>query len=119
MIKRNGCACPGNTLTYECTVMGDRGGATVWTGTALSSCTSDEIALFHSRFTTSGGVSGSCNSGATVAQSLSVQDNLYTSQLNITILNNTEGEIVTCLYDAGTGYSIQVSTQIPGMISFN
>ena len=120
MIKRNICVCPRDTLTYECTAIGIPGGATVWTGTALSSCPSGEIVLLHSHFTSSGGISRSCD-GARVAQSLFVQDNLYTLRLNITVLHNTEGETITCLYDAMTGDSssdmIQVSTQIPGMVA--
>ena len=43
------CICPGDTLTYECTVVGL--GVTVWTGSAFSCPSSNnEIALLHSRF---------------------------------------------------------------------
>ena len=28
----NGCICSGDTVTYECTVVGDNGGITVWMG---------------------------------------------------------------------------------------
>ena len=28
----NRCLCPGDSLTYECTVMGEPGGSTAWTG---------------------------------------------------------------------------------------
>ena len=116
------CACPGDTLTYECTIMGSSGGATVWTGTALN-CPSDEIVLFHQRFTELGGTIRSCihNNGATVAQSLSVRNDLYTSQLNITITRNLVGKVIMCVYDDMSSMNnvnrdmSQFSTQIPGI----
>ena len=44
----SGCACPGDTLTYECTIMSVLGGATVWTGTALAlNCLYGEIVLLY------------------------------------------------------------------------
>jgi hypothetical protein len=53
-----------------------------------------------------------------VAQSLSVQDNLYTSQLNITVTHNVAGKTIICFYDGmgdGTDSNAsQFSTQIPG-----
>ena len=81
--------------------MGDPGGATVWTGTALN-CPSNEITLLHQRFTDPGGIIRSCNNGATVVQSLSVQDNLYASQLNITVTHNIPGKTIACAYDSMT-----------------
>ena len=117
------CDCLDWTLTYECTIMGGHGlgGATVWTGTALN-CPSDEIVLLHQRFTDPGGAIRSCNNGATVAQSLSVQDNrFYTSQLNITIVPNVTGKSIMCFYDGmGDGTDSNAShfsTQIPGILS--
>ena len=98
------------TLTYECTVMGGLGEATVWTGTALY-CS---IFLSHWYFTDSDGISGSCNNGATVAQSLSVQDNLYTSQLSVTVTHDVAGKTIMCIYNNGN--VSQFSTQIPGII---
>ena len=117
-MSTNPCNCLNQTLIYECTVIGDHGGATVWTGTALN-CPSDEIILLHRRFTQSDGATRSCNNGATVAQSLSVQDNLYTSQLNVTIVPNVAGKSIMCFYDGmgdGTDSNAsQFSTQIPGI----
>ena len=98
--------------------MGGPGGGTVWTGTALN-CLSGEIILLHQRFTESDGTIRSCNNGATVAQSLYVQDNLYVSQLNITVTHNILGKTVTCVYDNMrdniAGNTSQFSTQIPGI----
>ena len=101
--------------------MGDYGGATVWTGIALN-CPSDEIVLLHQRFTEPEGTTRSCNNGATVAQSLSVKNNHYTSQLNVTIIPNVAGESIMCIYD-GMGDSTvsnvsQFSTEIPGIIIY-
>ena len=96
MITRSVCGCFGEILTYECTVLGGSGGATIWTGSALTDCPSNEIVLLHQRFT---GTIRSCNNGATVAQSLHVQNNLYTSQLNITITLDTTEKTIMCVYD--------------------
>ena len=96
--------------------MGGPGGATVWTGTALN-CPSDEIVLLHRRFTDR--TIKSCNNGATVAQSLSVQDNLYTTQLSVTIVPNIARKCIMCFYDGmgdGTNSNVsQFATQIPGI----
>jgi hypothetical protein len=116
-VSTSQCDCLDQTLTYECTVTGDLGGATVWAGTVLN-CPSDEIVLLHRHFTEPDGAIRSCNSGATVAQSLSIQDNLYSSQLNVTVTHNVAGKTIMCFYDGmGDGtYSnaSQFSTRIPG-----
>ena len=103
------------TLTYECTVTGGLEGATVWTGTALD-CLSDEIVLLHQ-----GSIyafSRYCNNGTIMAQSLSVQDNLYTSQLSVTVTYDVAGKMIMCIYtNNGTDSNAsQFSTQIPGII---
>ena len=91
----SGCVCPGDTLTYECTVMG--GIWTVWTGSAFNCY---EIALLHSRFMNTR--TYTCNNGAIVAQSLSVEGNYYTSQLNVTITPDIIGKTIECIVDNGT-----------------
>lgn len=101
VVTVSGCACPGSTLMYECTVMGSHGGTTIWTGSALNCpSSSNEISLFHTRFT-SYGTYDSCNNGSIVAGSLSVEDNLYISQLNVTITSNILGKTIGCGYDGG------------------
>jgi hypothetical protein len=115
LISTNLCHCPDQTLTYECTVMGDRAGATIWTGAALD-CPGDEIFLSHWHFTDPYGIIGSCNNGATVARSLSVHDNLYTSQLNVTVTHNVAGKTIVCTYIDGTDITSQFSTQISGIV---
>ena len=112
----NECVCPGDRLTYRCTVQGSPTGVTVWSGTALSGCLRNEILLQHHQFTPTGGPTGTCNNGAIVGQSLSVQGNNYTSQLNVTITPETAGKTIMCSYDAldGQNTMIKFSTMIPG-----
>ena len=97
LVSTSECDCHDQTLTYECTVTGGPGGATVWTGSALN-CPGGETVLLHRRFTKSRGIMGTCNNGSTVAQSLSVQNNnLYTSQLDVTVTQNATGKTIMCI----------------------
>ena len=106
----SGCVCPGDTLTYECTVEGY--GVTIWTGTALD-CPY-HIALRHSQFSSTYGVFATCNNGAIVARSLSVEGNNYTSQLNVTFNSNTAGKTIMCLHDSYMfTTSVHLSTVLP------
>ena len=105
----SGCVCPGDTLTYECTVEGS--GFTIWTGTALD-CPY-HIALRHSQFSSTYGAFATCNNGAIVARSLSVEGNNYTSQLNVTLNSNTAGKTIMCFSDDGVRSTIHLSTVIP------
>ena len=110
----SGCACPGNTLVYECTVMGSYVGTTIWTGSALN-CLSNHIYLFHYRFTQHRTYDFLCNNGAIVARSLSVEDNLYTSQLNVTVAHDMLGETIGCGYDNGSYTNYQPFLPITGL----
>ena len=101
LVLIKGCACPGGTLTYECSIVGDQGGATIWFGNAFN-CASNESVLFHSRFTDTGTLD-ECNNGAIVARSLSANGNIYTSQLNVTVTPDTAGKTITCIHDPLTG----------------
>ena len=98
------CICPGYTLTFaECTVKGGPGDTTIWKGSAFH-CSSNEIALIHSLFgvnyTQSHIVAaGECNNGSIWAHSIRVEDNYYTSQLNITVNANMIGKTVECAHD--------------------
>ena len=111
-----GCVCPGDKLMYNCTVQGSPTGATTWSGTAFSGCQQNEILLQHHQFTPIGGPTGTCNNGAIVGQSLGVQGNNFTSQLNVTIIPETAGKTIMCDYDPLTGqnFTIKFSTIIPG-----
>ena len=70
------CACPGEVLTYTCTV--DGGEATIWGGSVFN-CVRNEIVLHHNNFI--GGTSRECNDGAILAQNIIVDRTYFTSQL--------------------------------------
>jgi hypothetical protein len=108
-VSTNGCVCPGDKLSYECTVMG--GGLTIWTGSAFS-CSSfrNEIVLRHSSFGGTG-TYWMCNNGAIEARSLSVEGNNYTSQLNVTVTPDTAGTTINCSHDNFT-HKILIFTSI-------
>ena len=113
------CVCPGDKVTYMCTVHGEATGTTLWNGTAFSGCRPYyEILLQHHHFTPTGGSTGTCINGSIAGQSLSVQGNNYTSQLNVTVTPDTAGKTVTCAYDAlssdQTQDMIKFSTIVPG-----
>jgi hypothetical protein len=91
-----GCVCPGDILTYECTVMGEAASATVWTGSALVNDCDDIILLHDSRSYNGSGIY--CNNGTIVARILYAEGNNYTSQLNITVTPDTVGKNIRCFY---------------------
>jgi hypothetical protein len=118
----NDCVCPGDVVTYECTVVGDYGGITVWMGDFFR-CSNgkQEIALVHSQFTL--GPEGeaasntrTCNSGDTriVGRIVRVGNGSFTSQLNITLPPDSDiiaGRSIECAYDNGTSvYPIGAAT---------
>ena len=113
----NECVCPGDQLTYRCTVQGSNTGGTLWTGTAFSGCQQNAIFLQHHQFTPEGGPTGRCNNGAIVGRSLDEQGNNYTSQLTVIITPETAGKTIVCAYDPLTGQNITIkfSTRIPGI----
>lgn len=106
----SGCTCPGDTLTYECTVMELE--AIIWNGTALDCPHSshNEIVLFH--FDPSDSYS-SCNNGTIVARVLSVEGNNYTSQLNVTVTPDTAGRTIACLQQSGNSIITHFSSVVP------
>ena len=107
---RNGCVCLGDTLTYNCTVMG--GGYTIWRGTAFSDCISDEqeILLIHLRFISNGGTNGTCNHGDIVGRSLGVEGSNYTSQLNVTVTSDVIGKNIMCSNEATNAITVCSTT---------
>ena len=103
LLLRSSCTCPGYTLTYECRVMGERLGATVWEGSAFN-CLSNEITLLHRQFLES--ARGQCNSGSIVGHSLRIDNGsylVYTSQLNVTVSSDMIGKSIECFYDDQSG----------------
>ena len=110
------CVCPGDIVTYECTVTGGRGETTVWKGGAFH-CPSNkhEIVLLHSRFTSESEdeAFGECNDGAIVGRGLRVENNSYTSQLNVTLTSDLAGESIECVHDDGINITKVGSLNIP------
>lgn len=94
--------CLGNTLTFECRVKG--GVSTVWKGSAFNCASSAySIILLHSRYNDT---NGTCSDGNIVAyaESLSIENDYYTSRINITVNSALAGSTltITCIHDNGT-----------------
>jgi hypothetical protein len=92
------CACPEDQLVYECSVQG--GVATVWRGSAFD-CgqASNDIILRHSR---SNSV-GVCNNGRLVAQIVEAFNGTFTSQLNITVIEDMNNKTIKCAVEYVNG----------------
>ena len=108
-VLTSGCVCPGDTLSYECTVTG--ASTTIWRGSAFNCYRYNEIVLLHSRFDT--GTYGTCNNGAIVARGLSIEGNNYTSQLNVSVTPNTVGKTIECGSDNGLRINRLFTLTIP------
>ena len=105
-MSRRGCICPqdvNNTvsLIYECTTVGSF--STIWKGSAFD-CPGmgNEILLRHTQFSAPEGTSGQCNSGNIVASSVGVDDQCFTSRLNVTYNPALLGATVMCVHDSVT-----------------
>ena len=106
------CACPGDMLTFTCTIVG--GGATVWSGTALE-CALRDIVLRHDIFKQ--GIVSYCD-GAIVIESVGIEGNCYISLLNITASAQFDNKSTECLVnDAGTSsIGDSIITLVPGTL---
>ena len=95
LIATADCVCPGQNFTYECSVVD--GQFTVWRGTVISpGC---EITLFHSEFGVPGAARGVCNFGAVVGYNIGVENNCYTSKLDVSVSSGLNGRTVECILD--------------------
>ena len=108
----NDHVCPGDTLTYECTVVGDGGGIIVWMGEFFS-CPNGkrEIELLHSDFTSGQARvynTQTCNDGNVMGRIIraSAENGVFTSQLNVTLTSDTAGRSIVCAHDNGTTHTI-------------
>ena len=93
------CACPGELLTYFCTVDGGNATVTIWGGSAFD-CAGNSITLTHLSF--QNGTSGNCNDGAIVGQSVKVDGTHYTSKLDVTVSNKLKNKNIICSSDNNT-----------------
>ena len=91
------CICPGNTVNFECTVVGAI--ATVWKGSFFD-CPSNSVVLRHRIFTP--GINGTCNNGKVVATGIEVINNRYSSQLIVTVDSGMNNGSVECIRDGST-----------------
>ena len=109
----NGCICPDDIVTYECTVIGNYGGFTLWMMGDFFHCSSGKqlIELAHSQLTNvqGGGASSTliCNDGNIAGRLIRVENGTFTSQLNITLTTDIVGRSIECAYDNGPGTSIR------------
>ena len=107
LVLLNDCVCPGEEVTFECTVCGILA-ATVWTG-SLFDCAGGEILLRHRQFEY-GSAIGECNNGTVVARSIGVSDvngsYCYSSQLNVIINSVMNNKTVTCLQIYSTNVTV-------------
>ena len=95
------CVCPGELLSFMCTVIGTRSGATIWAGSAFN-CAGNEISLRHESFFRSGGISKDCNRGAIVGKTVSaINETCFTSELNVTVSTELNFTTVSCSLDSG------------------
>ena len=98
-----GCTCPGYSITYMCTAIGD--GFTRFEGSAFNcSLTGNEILLSHTEYSIAT-VRKTCGNYIS-AKSLGVSGNHYKSLLMINISQPLNGLSVNCTYISGTGSTV-------------
>lgn len=102
--ENTGCACPGSVLTYTCTAFG--GGSTLWSGTAFD-CAAHGITLRHAHEGfASKETNGVCNNGAIVGRSDGVENECYTSELNVTISLALNNKTINCTHNSDRGIDL-------------
>ena len=91
--------------------MGRSGGNTVWLGTAFNCHNSNnEITLLHTQFPFT--AYGECNNGTIVARSWRVQENVYTSQLTVSVSAAIIGRSIMCIHDSISSNNVVGSSTI-------
>ena len=124
LVTETGCICPEQPLTLECNVIGV--GSTVLSiqlGTRSITCNRHEMVLLHNRYSNGTNSTILCDDGAIelLGWSLRVEDNCYTSQLQVKYNNNFVGSLVSCFYDTGTVAKLVGNFSVPSfdMIGIN
>ena len=108
------CTCPEDILVFTCIV--DGGVITLWRGTAFSCPTTNNEILLRHTLIASRTASGTCNNGAIVGRGVGEEDNVYTSQLNVTVSSDLNSQTIECAYDDGTRTNV-VSTTVITVLS--
>ena len=107
------CLCPNFTLSYECTVESGPGGLTFWKGSAFD-CQNRDIDLLHfaNESSNSQTMILSCNSGAIKVWRTGVENNIYTSRLNVTLNVDIFGRSIECFHDNSKGNETKVGSSL-------
>ena len=110
LIETHGCACPGDRVSYKCSVAGLEPGIgnTIWRGSALDvlcSQSGGELVLHHRSFNET----RIC--GNITVQGIKVhvgESSCYTSQLNVTVDSRLDNETLSieCIYNDGTNKTV-------------
>ena len=115
MIDTSDCICPGQNVTYECTVVG--GLFTIWSGSVIE--TGCQIVLPHSN---PGTYNTLCNNRAVVSRGVEVNNNCFTSQLTVLLTLDLYQRTVQCIVDDGLSLvvigTVQLLTMITGIIQY-
>ena len=112
VVMGGSCICPGEVISYRCTVLDNGVGVTTWSGTAVDAAFTQyncdgsiDFHLVHSRFDDPGSVSVACGGGAVVAQSVGVMlsspDNCYISEFTVTTFPGLDGTVIECSLSGG------------------
>ena len=87
----------------------------MWNGSALHCPNSHEIILLHSRFNNQNhGTRVICNDGDIVGSSVEVENNCYTSKLEVQLTTDLIGSTIECFRDDGVQEILVNSTVIAG-----
>ena len=91
------CTCPGQTLTYECSVAEDAT-TTIWTGSAFDCSEKENQLIFLPSRARDNQTQRTCNRGDIVGHITGIVDNVFVTQLNITLNPSLDGKTVQCFY---------------------
>ena len=97
------CLCPGDIVTYECTVFGGSGATTVWKGNFFHCSNGKQVIEYlHSQLMSGESIVRICNNGDIVGGIVSVDNESLTSRISIALTCNIFGESIECISDNGT-----------------
>ena len=92
---------------YECRVTGR--GATVWRGSAFNCpATNNEIHFLHG----SSVIETTCNDGAIVGRAIRVENDIYISQLTISVSDEMISRNISCFHDRPSGAAELIDSSV-------
>ena len=101
-MSTNECVCPGNIVTYECTVFGGIGATTVWKSDIFQCSSGKQVIEFVHKLSTLEEGYRVCNNGDIAGRIVRIENNHFTSQLNVTLSYDVAGRNIECISDNGT-----------------